>query len=175
MRNMLKILSFTLVAFVALMLGQSNASAATFKIDIINGQDASGNDYGVITTGINSCTRTVDTDDINSGVISVASGQQRYLEVDEGCTQTLKVTVKEGYEIESILMDRQYVQITNDNTYTFSNINSEHAFCVKYKKAGTPNSPDTGDSAYVLPLVVSLVISLGAIVFVMKKKRNVKA
>lgn len=172
MKNILKTLVFATIATVALFIGQGIVSAAT--IDVINGEDASGNDYGIITTQINSCTLTAP-DNSSSDIITIASGKELVVETEEGCTQTFKITVKEGWEIESVLMDRINTPISSDNTYTFTNITGDHSICVKYKKIGTPNSPNTGDSAYVLPLVATTIISFGAILFVMKKRRSVKA
>lgn len=174
MKKTLKMMSFFAVAFCALCLGAGAASAANFKIDVINGQDGSGINYGTITTTKNSCTVTA-ADSSSSQVITIASGKELFVEVNEGCTQTFKVTVNDGYEIESVLMDRQYVEISEDGTYTFNNITTDRALCVKYKKAGTPSSPNTGDVAYILPVAGAALLSFGLMIVVARKRRNVKA
>lgn len=185
MKKTIKMMSFFAIAFCTLWIGLGAASAATFKIDVINGQDGTGIDYGTITTTKNSCTITAG--DANN-IITIKSGQQLYVEVNEGCTQQFQVKVNEGYEIESVLYDRQYITPTADGIYTFENItaaNSQldttgngdvaHALCIKYKKVGAPTSPDTGDVAYVLPLAASALLSLGLIIVIVCKRRNVKA
>lgn len=185
MKKTIKVMSFFAIAFCSLWIGSGVASAANLKIDVINGQDGTGIDYGTITTTKNSCTVTAGD---NNGIITIKSGQQLYVEVNEGCTQSFKVTVNEGYEIESVLYDRKYITPTADGVYTFENITAAnsaldttgqgdvaHALCIKYKKVGTPNSPDTGDAAYVLPLAATALVSLGLIVVIVCKRRNVKA
>lgn len=174
MKEKLKMMSFFAIAFCTLWLGKGTVSAATFKIDVINGQDGSGINYGTITTTKNDCTVT-SADSSSSQIISIGSGQEVFVEVEEGCTQTFKISVNEGYEIESVLMDRQYVEASEDGTYTFNNITTERSLCVKYKKAGTPTSPDTGDVSYVLPVSVAALFSVGAMIVIVKKKRHVKA
>lgn len=171
MKKTLKMMSFFAIAFCTLWIGTGVASAATFKIDVINGQDGTGNDYGTITTTKNSCTVSGD-----SSLITIASGQEVFVEVDEGCTQSFKINVtKEGYEIESILKNRQYIAIPADGVVTFDNITADSALCVKYKKIGAPNSPNTGDVAYVLPVAAAALISLGLIIVITRKRKNVKA
>ncbi len=172
MKKTLKMMSFFAIAFCALGIGSGVAKAA--KIDVINGQDASGINYGTITTTKNSCTIT-EADSSTSGVITIASGKEVFIEVAEGCTQTFKVEVAQGYEIESVLMDRSYVEISADGTYTFDNITGDHSICVKYKKAGEPTSPETGEVAYVLPLAATALISLGLIIVIVRKRRSLKA
>ena len=185
MKKTLKMMSFFAIAFCSLWMGINGASAANFKIDVINGQDGTGIDYGTITTTKNSCTVTA-ADSSSSNIITIKSGQQMYIEVNEGCSQTFQVNVKDGYEIDTVLLDRQSVQPSADGTYTFSNINSAnsllstetanvaHSLCIKYKKKGAPSSPNTGDVAYVFPLAATALLSLGLMIIVVRKK-NVKA
>ena len=78
-------------------------------------------------------------------------------------------------EIESILKDRQYIAIPADGVVTFSDLSADSALCVKYKKIGAPNSPNTGDVAYVLPVAAVALISLGLMIIISRKRRNVKA
>lgn len=174
MKKTLKMMSFFLITFCSVWIGSSVAHAANFNIDVINGQDGSGINYGTITTTKNSCTVTA-ADSSSSQIITIRSGQELFVEVNEGCTQTFQVTVNEGYEIESVLMNRQYVEISPDGTYTFNNVNVDSALCVKYKKAGTPSSPNTGDVAYVLPVAASALISLGLMIVIARKRRSLKA
>lgn len=186
MRKTIKMMSFLGAAFCSLWIGLVSVNAANFKIDVINGQDGSGIDYGTITTTKNSCTQTA-ADSSSSNVITIKSGQQLYVEVNEGCSQTFHVTVNEGYEIDTVLLDRQYIQPTADGNYTFTNINAAnsllstdtenvaHALCIKYKKKGTASSPNTGDVSYVLPTAVTAILSLGLIVVLLRKKNSIKA
>lgn len=173
MKKTLKMMSFFAMAVCATMIGLSAAKADTFKIDVINGQDGTGTNYGTITTIAGSGTHTTDAD--TNGIITIASGKERFVEVDMGTTQVFKVTVEPGYEIESVLMDRQYVEISADGTYTFPDIQADHALCVKYKKIGAPTSPNTGDVAYVLPVAAVALVSFGLIIVIARKRRNVKA
>ena len=163
-------MSFFAIAFCALCIGTGVASAAEIDIHVINGQDGTGIDYGSITTTKNSCTISGD-----SSLITIASGQEMHIKVDEGCTQSFKINVKEGYEIESILKDRQYNAIPADGVVTFSDLSADSALCVKYKNIGAPNSPNTGDVAYVLPVAAVALISLGLMIIISRKRRNVKA
>lgn len=186
MKRTIKMMSFFAIAFCSLWLGATSASAANLKIDVINGQDGSGIDYGTITTTKNSCTVT-PADSSSSNIITIKSGQQLYVEVNPGCTQTFQVNVNEGYEIDTVLVDRQYVQPSADGVYTFSNITSAnsllstdvadvaHSLCIKYKKKGAPSSPNTGDVAYVFPLAGAALLSLGLMIVLVRKNKNVKA
>ncbi len=170
MKRTLKMMSFFAIAFCALGIGSGVAKAG--KIDVINGQDASGINYGTITTTKNSCTIT-EAD--ATGLITIASGKEVFVEVAEGCTQTFKVEVAQGYEIESVLMDRRYVEISADGTYTFDNMTGDHSICVKYKKVGEATSPATGEVTYILPLAATALISLALIIVIVRKRRSLKA
>lgn len=186
MKKTVKMISLFAILFCTLWIGTGIVSAANFKIDVINGQDGTGNNYGTITTTKNSCTVTA-ADSSSSDIITIKSGQQLYVEVNPGCTQTFQVNVNEGYEIDTVLVDRQSVEPSKDGSYTFSNITSAnsnlsnetadvaHSLCIKYKKKGTPSSPNTGDITYVLPLTATAILSLGLMIFIICKKRNVKA
>lgn len=174
MKKTLKMMSFFAIAFCTLWIGNGVANAANFKIDVINGQDGSGTDYGKITTVKHNCTVTPG-DTSASTVITINSGEELFVEVNEGCSQGFLVEPKEGYEVESVLMDRQYVEISTEGLYTFNNITADHALCVKYKLKGTPSAPNTGDVSYVLPVAGAAVISLVLMIVIARKRRSVKA
>lgn len=188
MKKTLKMMSFFAIAFCTLWMGPKIASAANFEIEVINGKDANGINYGTITTTKNDCTVTA-ADSSSSQIITIPSGKSMFIEVNEGCTQTFKININEGYEIEELLIDRVITQPRADNTYTFTNIsgvnnnltdkgtnpNVAHSICVKYKKIGAPSSPNTGDVSYILPLAGTALLTFILMIVVACKMRRIKA
>lgn len=60
---------------------------------------------------------------------------QGSVSVSSGSSKTFKFTPNNGYEIDTLLVDGKIVQIVGDS-YTFSNVTSNHTISVTFKKTG---------------------------------------
>ncbi len=71
---------------------------------------------------------------------------QGSVSVSSGSSKTFKFTPNNGYEIDTLLVDGKIVQIIGDS-YTFSNVTSNHTISVTFKKTGESTSYTISASA----------------------------
>ena len=88
---------------------------------------------------------------------------------------TIKMIPDKDYKLAKLLVDGKEVNV-KDLKYTFENVNSNHTIHAVYEKAGKLDAPKTGDETplplYIAIAAVSLLVIIGAAVFVVK--RNAK-
>ena len=88
---------------------------------------------------------------------------------------TIKMIPDKDYKLAKLLVDGKEVNV-KDLKYTFENVNSNHTIHAVFEKAGKLDAPKTGDETplplYIAIAAVSLLVIIGAAVFVVK--RNAK-
>ncbi len=88
---------------------------------------------------------------------------------------TIKMIPDKDYKLAKLLVDGKEVNV-KDLKYTFENVNSNHTIHAVFEKAGKLDAPQTGDETplplYIAIAAVSLLVIIGAAVFVVK--RNAK-
>lgn len=87
----------------------------------------------------------------DGGVVTPSGDLQGKLTIVDGGTQTLTVTPSSGFEIGTVLVDGEEVQLGSDNQYTFSNVTGDHTFSVTFVEVPAPVDPDEPDHPVVPP------------------------
>ncbi len=94
-------------------------------------------------------------------------------EVATGDTLTVTVTPNDGYVINFVTVDEEDIELGEDGTYTFSNINADHVLYAAFKPAPTSaDSESDGGSGFVKFLIIFIAIILAAaiLIFLLKPK-----
>lgn len=82
---------------------------------------------GICVFAQNSATYTITTSASEGGSITSTC------KVLSGSDKNITVSINEGYEISSFIVDGKDAEIKN-NTYTFTNVNADHSVVVKFRK-----------------------------------------
>lgn len=105
--------------------------------------------------------------------------------VNENESKKYTFFAKDGYELESVRVDNEYISINKTvNTFEFTNVNANHEIHVTFKKieekASTPGTTNkdkpnnelvaTGDTTNKNLFVIVLMLASVCIVFVLKKR-----
>ncbi|ETR71940.1 MAG: hypothetical protein OMM_02102 [Candidatus Magnetoglobus multicellularis str. Araruama] len=75
---------------------------------------------------------TIRTEKLGLGAIDPADPLTGEILVNEGESQTVKITANDGYEIDRVTVDNSAVDLENDR-YTFENIQSDHDLEVRFR------------------------------------------
>lgn len=188
MKKTLKVMS---LALVALMMGvvlvspvaadNSQPNTPPYLVEVVNEGVGGTLTFNTQTNGDQTVPEPTTTTSISYAATIVA---------DESLT--VYANPREGYEVYSILINREEYKPSDRNEYILEdhkyflpaeliakselvgednvsdNTEYDAAICVKFRKIGT--DPDTGDAILILPLAALALASVGAVIYISKKK-----
>lgn len=111
-----------------------NANYKTIEFDVSVTVNSASSGAGHSSSSGTSTTYTIEVSCSNGGSIS-PSGK---ISVSKNDSATFTFEANDGYEVSSVLVDGEKVDINSlDGKYVFNNVNSNHSIYVEFKKSAT--------------------------------------
>ena len=95
------------------------------------------------------------------------------VKVSDGQNQAFTISVNEGYEIDTVIVNGNEVKLTG-NTYNFLNVDADQSISVTFKETGTEPSTSgddsNGNTVYCIIIAVVVVLIIVALAYLFLRK-----